>query len=581
MTQSNIIMYTTEDGVTKIEVTFDHDTVWLSIDQMAELFQRDKNVIVKHVRSIFKEGELVKEAVWAKFAYTASDGKTYQVDFYNLDVIISVGYRVKSLRGTQFRIWATSILKEYMKKGFALDDERLKNLGGAMTHAHKIRSVQPGSIAWEMGIEPGDRLLSVDGQEIEDVFDYRYYIEEEEILLLIEKPDGEQWELEIEKETYEDLGLEFEQGLMDEYRSCRNKCIFCFIDQMPPGMRDTLYFKDDDSRLSFLQGNYVTLTNMSEHDIRRIIRFHLEPINISFQTMNPELRCRMLHNRFAGEALKKVDMLYEAGIEMNGQIVLCKGFNDGEELDRSIRELTRYLPFLRSVSVVPVGLTRFREGLEPLEPFTGEEARKVLELIHGWQERLYPEHGLHFIHASDEWYILAGEELPEEESYDGYLQLENGVGMLRLLLNEFAEALDEEAGDREERRLSLATGLLAAPYLERMAEQLREKFPRTEVMVCPVKNEFFGEQITVSGLITGQDLVKQLSGKDLAERLLLPCNMLRAEEDVFLDDFTVSQVQSALQVPLNIVKSSGQDLLDAILGRDPDAERFQTETNQG
>ena len=277
-----------------------------------------------------------------------------------------------------------------------------------MAHEHKIRSVQPGSIAWEMGIKPGDRLLSVDGQEIEDVFDYRYYIEEEEILLLIEKPDGEQWELEIEKEIYEDLGLEFEQGLMDEYRSCRNKCIFCFIDQMPPGMRDTLYFKDDDSRLSFLQGNYVTLTNMSEHDIRRIIRFHLEPINISFQTMNPKLRCRMLHNRFAGEALKKVDMLYEAGIEMNGQIVLCKGFNDGEELDRSIRELTRYLPFLRSVSVVPVGLTRFREGLEPLEPFTGEEARKVLELIHGWQERLYPEHGLHFIHASDEWYILAG-----------------------------------------------------------------------------------------------------------------------------------------------------------------------------
>jgi len=362
-----------------------------------------------------------------------------------------------------------------------------------MAHEHKIRSVQPGSIAWEMGIKPGDRLLSVDGQEIEDVFDYRYYIEEEEILLLIEKPDGEQWELEIEKEIYEDLGLEFEQGLMDEYRSCRNKCIFCFIDQMPPGMRDTLYFKDDDSRLSFLQGNYVTLTNMSEHDIRRIIRFHLEPINISFQTMNPKLRCRMLHNRFAGEALKKVDMLYEAGIEMNGQIVLCKGFNDGEELDRSIRELTRYLPFLRSVSVVPVGLTRFREGLEPLEPFTGEEARKVLELIHGWQELLYPEHGLHFIHASDEWYILAGEELPEEESYDGYLQLENGVGMLRLLLNEFAEALDEEKGDQEERRLSLATGLLAAPYLERMAEQLREKFPRTEVMVCPVKNEFFGD----------------------------------------------------------------------------------------
>jgi len=311
----------------------------------------------------------------------------------------------------------------------------------------------------------------------------------------------------------------------------------------------------------------VTLTNMSGHDLERIIRFRLEPINISFQTMNPDLRCRMLHNRFAGEALKKVDTLYEAGIEMNGQIVLCKGFNDGEELDRSIRELTRYLPHLRSVSVVPVGLTRFREGLEPLEPFTKEEARQVLELIHGWQERLYPEHGLHFIHASDEWYILAGEELPGEETYDGYLQLENGVGMLRLLQNEFSQALDGETGDRKERRISLATGLLAAPYLRQMALKLREKFPRTEITVYPIKNEFFGEQITVSGLITGQDLVKQLAGQDLAERLLLPSNMLRAEEDVFLDDFTVSDVENALQVPLNIVKSSGQDLLDAILDR--------------
>ena len=284
-------------------------------------------------------------------------------------------------------------------------------------------------------------------------------------MLLIEKPGGEQWELEIEKEADEDLGMEFEQGLMDEYRSCRNQCIFCFIDQMPPGMRDTLYFKDDDSRLSFLQGNYVTLTNMTEHDIRRIVKYHLEPINISFQTTNPELRCRMLHNRFAGEALKKVDILYEAGIEMNGQIVLCKGFNDGEELERSIRELSGYLPFLRSVSIVPVGLTKFREGLEPLEAFTKEEAKQVLDMVRKWQQKLYPEYGLHFIHASDEWYILAEEELPEEEEYDGYLQLENGVGMLRLLLNEFAKALDSETGDDKERKLSIATGRLAFPFL--------------------------------------------------------------------------------------------------------------------
>lgn len=436
-----------------------------------------------------------------------------------------------------------------------------------MSHRHIICSVRPGSIAEEMGIEPGDCLLSVDAQEIEDVFDYRYYIEEEQIVLLIEKPDGEQWELEIEKEADEDLGMEFGQGLMDEYRSCRNKCIFCFIDQMPPGMRETLYFKDDDSRLSFLQGNYVTLTNMSEHDIQRIIKYHLEPINISFQTTNPELRCRMLHNRFAGEALKKVDMLYGAGIEMNGQIVLCKGFNDGEELERSIRELSAYLPFLRSVSVVPVGLTKFREGLEPLEPFTGEDARQVLGMVHKWQQKLYPEYGLHFIHASDEWYILAGAELPEEEEYDGYLQLENGVGMLRLLLDEFAEALDAEAGDGAARKLSAATGQLAYPFLQRMAGQLREKFPNTEILVYPVRNEFFGEQITVSGLITGQDLMNQLRDRTLGERLLIPCNMLRAEEDVFLDDFTVSDVENALQVRLDIVKSSGQDLLDAMLGR--------------
>lgn len=436
-----------------------------------------------------------------------------------------------------------------------------------MTHGHIISSVEPDSIAHEMEIEPGDKLLSVNGHEIEDIFDYRYYIEDEYLLLVIEKADGEQWELEIEKEEYEDLGMEFEQGLMDEYRHCHNKCIFCFIDQMPPGMRDTLYFKDDDSRLSFLQGNYVTLTNMSEHDISRIIKYHLEPINISFQTMNPELRCRMLHNRFAGEALKKVDTLYEAGIEMNGQIVLCKGFNDGDELEYSIRELTKYLPNLRSVSVVPVGLSKYREGLEPLQPFTKEDAKQVLETIHKWQKKIYPEYGIHFIHASDEWYLLAEEELPEESNYDGYLQLENGVGMLRLLENEFAEALGAEAGDDTVRSMTAATGVLAYPTLKRLTEQMKDKFPNTHVNVCPVKNRFFGESITVSGLITGGDLMEQMREIPLGERLLIPCNMLRIDEDVFLDDYTVADVERALQVPLNIVKSSGQDLLDTILGR--------------
>ena len=436
-----------------------------------------------------------------------------------------------------------------------------------MEHKHKISRIEPGSIADELGIEPGDLLLTVNDSVIEDVFDYHFLIHDEELVLLIEKPDGEEWELEIEKDYDEDLGMEFEQGLMDEYRSCRNKCMFCFIDQMPEGMRETLYFKDDDSRLSFLQGNYVTLTNMSEHDIDRIIRYHLEPINISFHTTNPELRCKMLHNRFAGEALKKVNRLYEAGIEMNGQIVLCKGINDGEELERSIRDMSRYLPYLRSVSVVPVGLTRYREGLYPLKSFTKEEAKGVLEIIHRWQKKLFKEHGIHFIHAGDEWYLLAEEEIPEEERYDGYLQLENGVGMIRLLREECKEAFQALPGDEKSRRVSMATGLLAYPELCRIADMLKEKYPGTKVQIYPVRNDFFGEKITVSGLITGGDLIRQLKGKDLGERLLLPCNMFRSEEDVFLDDVTLAEVEEALQVRADIVKSSGQDLIDAILGR--------------
>ena len=437
-------------------------------------------------------------------------------------------------------------------------------------HEHIVSDIVPGSIAEELGIRPGDKLLAIDGHEIEDIFDYQFYVEDEEIVLFIEKPDGEQWELEIEKEADEDLGIEFGQGLMDEYRSCYNKCIFCFIDQMPKGMRDTLYFKDDDSRLSFLQGNYVTLTNMSSHDIERIIRYRLEPINISFQTTNPELRCRMLHNRFAGEALKKVDMLYQGGIEMNGQIVLCKGVNDGDELERSIRDLTSYLPLLKSVSVVPVGLTKFRSGLYPLDPFTKEDAREVLDVIHRWQEKIYQEYGIHFIHAGDEWYLLAEEDVPEEERYDGYLQLENGVGMLRLLFNEFAEGYDALTGDDRRDELSIATGKLAYPYLCKMAEKITEKFPGVRIHVYCIRNDFFGERITVSGLITGQDLMAQLKERELGRRLLIPCNMLKTDEDIFLDDFTVEQVSGALQVPIDIVKSSGQDLIDSILNSDID-----------
>ena len=430
---------------------------------------------------------------------------------------------------------------------------------------HKISRVKEGSIAWELELQPGDELLSINGQPIEDVFDYHYLVNDEYIELLVQKPNGEEWELEVEKEFEEDLGLEFENSLMDEYRSCRNKCVFCFIDQMPPGMRETLYFKDDDSRLSFLQGNYVTLTNMSDHDIDRIIHYHLAPINISFQTTNPRLRCEMLHNRFAGDVFPKVQRLFEAGIEMNGQIVLCKGLNDKEELERSIADLTGYLPHLKSVSVVPVGLSKYRDGLYPLEPFTKEDAAQVIDTIEAWQKKLYPEYGLHFIHASDEWYLLAGRELPEEERYDGYLQLENGVGMLRLLDEEVREALKERKGDERKRTISFAPGRLAYPCIMGYAKEIQKKYPNMDIKGYEIRNDFFGESITVSGLLTGQDILAQLKGQELGEYLLLPCNLLRSGEEIFLDDKTVEEIEQELGVPVKIVEESGADFVTAVL----------------
>ena len=440
---------------------------------------------------------------------------------------------------------------------------------------HIIKNVKPGSIAEEMGLEPGDKIMAVDGTVIEDVFDFEFLIQDTYIEVDVETKDGEECRLEIEKDFDEDLGIEFENGLMSEYRHCHNKCIFCFIDQMPKGMRDTLYFKDDDSRLSFLQGNYVTLTNMSDHDIDRICRYHLSPINISFQTMNPDLRCKMLNNRFAGEALKKVDILNEAGIRMNGQIVLCKGVNDGKELEFSIQKLMEYLPNVESVSVVPVGLSKYRDGLYPLEPFNAQDAGEVIDLIEKYQKICMEKYGTHFIQASDEWYILAGREVPEEERYDGYLQLENGVGMIRLLLDEFHDGLERRIAEKQSgaglpwegtREISLATGKLAFPYLKRMSEEVMQEYPGLQIHVYEIVNEFFGEMITVSGLLTGGDIEKQLKGKKLGDTLYLPRNVLRSGADLFLDDVTVPELEKSLQVPVNIVKSSGYDLVDALLG---------------
>ncbi len=433
--------------------------------------------------------------------------------------------------------------------------------------SHQIAEVAENSIGARAGLRPGDIILEMNGAKIRDIFDYHYYSDDEVVDIKVQGPDGGTRICHVEKGIGQDLGITFENGLMDDYRSCHNQCIFCFIDQMPPGMRDTLYFKDDDTRLSFLQGNYVTLTNISEDDMSRIISYHLAPINISVHTTNPQLRCQMLHNRFAGDILDKIRMLSDAGIEMNAQIVLCKGINDGRELERTIGDLLEFYPFMQSLSVVPVGLTKYREGLYPLEPFAGDDAKEVLGIIRKWQDISREKNGVRFVQASDEWYLLAGESLPSAETYDGYLQLENGVGMLRLLMDEFDEALKKSRRRpfMRKREISLATGYLAAPFIEEMCGRLKEKFPRVTTHVYAIRNDFFGEKITVSGLITGQDLIAQLKEKNLGERLLLPQNMLRCGEEVFLDDLTLTQLKKSLQVQVDIVKSSGQDFVDCIL----------------
>lgn len=393
---------------------------------------------------------------------------------------------------------------------------------------------------------------------------------DEFIDVVIEKSNGEQWELEIEKDENEELGLEFENGLMDEYRSCCNKCMFCFIDQMPPGMRETLYFKDDDSRLSFLQGNYITLTNMNENDVDRIIRYNLSPINISVHTTNPKLRCKMLNNRFAGDKLKYIDRLNAADVEMNGQVVLCKNVNDKEELERTISDLEKYIPNMRSVSIVPSGLTKFRDGLYPLELFEKEDACAVIDTIEKWQKHFYEKYGIHFIHASDEWYILAEREMPEEERYDGYLQLENGVGMIRSFIEEVKDYLDSIEGDDRVINVSTISGVLAYDTIKSSCDKINKKFPNVNVHVYKIINDYFGHSITVTGLLTGQDICSQLSGKELGDNLLLPTNTLKADENIFLDDMTLEEFEKNLQINTIIVKSSGMDFVKTIINENED-----------
>lgn len=431
---------------------------------------------------------------------------------------------------------------------------------------HIVKNVLENSIAEELEIEPGDNILAVNDHPIEDIFDYQYLINDEYIELLVKKSDGEEWLLEIEKDYDEDLGIVFENSLMDNYKSCYNKCIFCFIDQNPKGMRDTIYFKDDDSRLSFLQGNYITLTNMKDEDIDRIINYHLAPINISVHTTNPQLRCSMLNNRFAGTILERIRKFYNAGIPMNGQIVLCKGINDGEELWRSISDLMEFVPVMESLSVVPVGLSDYRDGLFHLEPFDKEDACEVIDIIEHFQKKAYEKHGIHFVQASDEWYINAGRDFPEAERYDGFVQLENGVGMVRLMKEEFEQEFSAVQGDDREYGVSIVTGVLVYDSIKILVDRMKEKFPNVKIHLYKIINDFFGHRITVTGLLTGGDIIKQLKGKPLGQRLILPSNTLMADEPKFLDDVTLDQFIEALQVDVCIVESSGADFIHSVIG---------------
>lgn len=431
-----------------------------------------------------------------------------------------------------------------------------------------IIKVEKGSIAEEIGIEPGDILLSVNGKNVEDVFDYRFLINDEYIELEIKTRQGEVCTVEIEKDYYEDLGIIFEDGLMDEAKSCRNKCIFCFIDQLPKGMRDTLYFKDDDSRLSFLQGNYVTLTNMKDEDLERIIYYHLSPINISVHTTDLELRKKMLCNRFADNVLKRMQLLADAGIEMNLQIVLCKGINDGKVLEKSIEDLAKFYPHARSLSVVPVGITRYRDGLYPLEPFEKEDSLQVVELVEKCQKKLKKEIGTSFVFISDEFYINAGLEMPSSQAYEDFPQIENGVGMTALMQEEFDEYLGRLKADKNlKKEVSVVTGTAAYPFIKGLCQSLEEKFENVKINVYAIKNDFFGGRISVSGLLTGTDIINQLKDKPLGEYLCLPKNLLRSGEKkrILLDDITVEDIEKALNVKIKIADGSGSDFIKTVL----------------
>lgn len=432
----------------------------------------------------------------------------------------------------------------------------------------RICSVDPGSIAEEAGIEPGDAIVEINGNEIHDILNYKYHVSNENITLKIEKAAGGFEIIDIENPDYEDLGLNFEYPLLSKPRSCRNKCIFCFIDQMPSGMRDTLYFKDDDSRLSLLHGNYVTLTNLNDEEIHDIADMHISPINISVHSTDLENRKLLFGHGKTGDILERMKFFAERGITMNGQIVLCKNINDGKYLDKTLNDLCELYPAVCSISVVPVGLTKYREGLYPLEPFEKDDALRVIEQIEAIQQKMLKQCGSRVVYISDEFYLKAEKEIPPYEAYEDFPQIENGVGLIASLKEEFSEAVSELEPQNLNRTVSVATGKAAYPLICELSQLLMNKVKGLKINVYEITNNFFGELITVTGLICGCDLKAQLKGKDLGDELIISRSMLRSEEEVFLDDVTVHELEECLDIPITAIYNDGFELVDALLGEE-------------
>ena len=429
-----------------------------------------------------------------------------------------------------------------------------------------VAKVEKESIAEEMGIERGDILISINGKKIIDIIDYLFLIADNYLEVEIQKNNGEIWILEIDKDYDEDLGIEFDNAILDKAKSCKNKCIFCFVDQLPINMRKSLYFKDDDSRLSFLQGNFLTLTNLSDADIDRMIEYNISPINVSIHTTNPRLRVKMLNNKTAGNILERIKKLTENRILINGQIVLCPGVNDELELEKTIKDLYPLYPNLHSVAIVPVGITKFRENLYPLKTFDEEEANKVIIQVNKWQRLLKEKIGTSFVYLSDEFYNIAKQPLPSHEDYEGFPQIENGVGLIRKLEHEFNEYLLSLPSNLEiDKTITIITGVSAEKFMKELAKKLTNRISKLRIQVYPIVNNYFGETITVSGLITGEDIINQLDTKELGDKILIPKNMLKSDEPIFLDDVKLKEIEEHFNKKIIVCDINGKVLIDNII----------------